>query len=75
MKQLATDEGENSPFAVLQNDITRVLTTALVGVTFCTICGTALATDVAVQLFGEVRCSLLRRPRSLRTRTTCSLLE
>jgi len=53
VKQLATDEGANSPFSVLQNDITRVLTTVLVGVTFCTIFGTALATDIAVQLFGH----------------------
>ena len=55
VKQLATEEGDTSPFSVLQNDITGVLTTVLVGVTFCTIFGTALATDLAVQLFGQVR--------------------
>lgn len=53
VKQLATEEGDNSPFAALQTDITRVLTTVLVGVTFCTIFGTALATEVAVGLFGQ----------------------
>jgi hypothetical protein len=55
VKQLATEEGDNSPFAALQTDITRVLTTVLVGVTFCTIFGTALATEVAVGLFGQVQ--------------------
>ncbi|KAL3920895.1 MAG: hypothetical protein SGPRY_005089 [Prymnesium sp.] len=60
VKQLATDEGPTSPFSVLQNDITRVLTTVLVGITFCTIFGTALATDMALQLFGQTRGSRRR---------------
>ena len=33
--------------------ITKVLSTVLIGVTFCMIFGTALATDVAVGLFGK----------------------
>ena len=41
-------------FEKLQNDITRVLTTILMGVTVCTIYGTALATDVAVQVLEHV---------------------
>ena len=53
VKQLAAADGEGSPFASLQDDITKVLSTVLIGVTFCTIFGTALATDVAVGLFGS----------------------
>lgn len=62
VKQLASDEldeaersGRASPqmFTKLQADITKVLTTVLVGVTICTIYGTALATDVAVQIWGQ----------------------
>ncbi|KOO22110.1 hemolysin-related protein [Chrysochromulina tobinii] len=53
VKQLAAEGGEDSPFAALEKDITKVLTTVLVGVTFCTIFQTALATDVAVGLFGK----------------------
>ena len=53
VKQLAAADGDGSPFASLETDITKVLTTALVGVTFCTIFGTALITDVAVGVFGS----------------------
>mmetsp|Transcript_30749 Transcript_30749/g.78476 ORF Transcript_30749/g.78476 Transcript_30749/m.78476 type:complete len:569 (+) Transcript_30749:55-1761(+) len=53
VKRLAEEEGEGSAFAALQDDITKVLTTALVGVTFCTVYGTALATDIAIRLFGK----------------------
>ena len=53
VKRLAEEEGEGSPFAVLQYDITKVLTTALVGVTFCTVYGTALATEIAIGAFGK----------------------
>ena len=53
VKQMAAEEGEGSPFATLQSDITKVLGTVLIGVTFCTIFGTALLTDVAVGLFGK----------------------
>ena len=62
VKQLASDEAEEEErtgrpgsriFEKLQGDITRVLTTVLVGVTICTIYGTALATDVAVQVWGQ----------------------
>ena len=53
VKQLAAEEGDDSPFSTLQTDVTKVLGTVLIGVTFCTIFGTALATDVAVGLFGK----------------------
>ena len=53
VKRLAEEEGEDSPFSALQYDITKVLTTALVGVTFCTVYGTALATEIAIRLFGK----------------------
>lgn len=56
VKQLAAEEKERDiggPFGALESDITRVLGTVLIGVTFCTIFGTALATDVAVGFFGK----------------------
>jgi putative hemolysin len=53
VKRLAEEEGEGSAFAELQDDITKVLTTALIGVTFCTVYGTALATEIAIRLFGK----------------------
>eukprot|EP00316_Scyphosphaera_apsteinii_P023250 CAMPEP_0119325514 /NCGR_PEP_ID=MMETSP1333-20130426/66003_1 /TAXON_ID=418940 /ORGANISM="Scyphosphaera apsteinii, Strain RCC1455" /LENGTH=574 /DNA_ID=CAMNT_0007333527 /DNA_START=38 /DNA_END=1762 /DNA_ORIENTATION=- len=52
IKQLASDE-KGGMFDTLQQDITKVLTTILVGVTFCTVYGTALATDIAIQLIGR----------------------
>ena len=52
VKQLAAED-QGGPFNDVQSDITKVLTTALVGVTFCTVYGTALATDVAIHLFGQ----------------------
>lgn len=53
VKQLAAEDGEKSPFRSLESDITTVLRTVLIGVTFCTIYSTALVTDVAVGLFGS----------------------
>jgi len=51
VKQLAA---EDEIFESLQEDVTKVLSTVLVGVTFCTVYGTALATDIAIQLFGQI---------------------
>jgi putative hemolysin len=53
IKQLAADEGPNSPFADLREDLTGVLTSLLVAVTFCMVYSTALATEIAIQLFGK----------------------
>ncbi|KAG5182379.1 hypothetical protein JKP88DRAFT_269899 [Tribonema minus] len=52
VKEFAEEEGEKSPFRVLNQDITRVLTTILVATTICSIYSAALFTNLAIQLFG-----------------------
>lgn len=53
VRDLAESEGRDSPFALLNKDITRFLTTILVASTICSVYSTALATDVATKLFGS----------------------
>ncbi len=50
VRELAEKEGPQSPFAVLDKDLTRFLTTILVTTTASTVFSTAIATDLA----GEV---------------------
>ena len=50
IKQIAADEGPTSAFAPLQENLTGVLTSLLVAVTFCMVYQTALATEIALQL-------------------------
>lgn len=52
VRELAEKEGERSPFALLEKDLTRFLTTILVATTSTTIFSTAIATDVAGDIFG-----------------------
>lgn len=52
VKELAAEEGPRSSFALLDRDITRVLTTILVATTLCTIGSTALYADVARSVCG-----------------------
>ncbi|CAM9772915.1 unnamed protein product, partial [Hapterophycus canaliculatus] len=53
VKEFAEEEGEDSPFQVLNKDITRVLTTILMATTVCTIYNAALFTNLAIQMFGS----------------------
>eukprot|EP00752_Nemacystus_decipiens_P010105 g9006.t1 len=53
VKEFAEEEGEDSPFQVLNKDITRVLTTILMATTVCTIYNAALFTNLAIQIFGS----------------------
>ena len=52
IKKIIAEEGPSSSFAPLTADISRVLTTLLIGVTICTVYSTALATLIATTLFG-----------------------
>ena len=52
LASLAEQEGEQSPFRLLQKDITRFLTTILIGCTLCTTAATALLTDVTSRVLG-----------------------
>ena len=51
VKELA--EEENGPFSLLERDITRFLTTILVGNNLVNIAATALVTDLATKTFGD----------------------
>ncbi|KAJ7513613.1 hypothetical protein O6H91_23G006700 [Diphasiastrum complanatum] len=53
VRELAEKEGENGVFRLLRQDITRFLTTILIGTTVANIAATALVTDAATALFGE----------------------
>eukprot|EP00190_Bangiopsis_sp_CCMP1999_P004678 CAMPEP_0198727316 /NCGR_PEP_ID=MMETSP1475-20131203/4080_1 /TAXON_ID= ORGANISM="Unidentified sp., Strain CCMP1999" /NCGR_SAMPLE_ID=MMETSP1475 /ASSEMBLY_ACC=CAM_ASM_001111 /LENGTH=471 /DNA_ID=CAMNT_0044489339 /DNA_START=709 /DNA_END=2124 /DNA_ORIENTATION=+ len=52
VRQLASEEGESSMFAILENNLTRFLTTILIATTVSTIFTTALATEMATAVFG-----------------------
>ncbi|KAJ7555813.1 hypothetical protein O6H91_05G056000 [Diphasiastrum complanatum] len=53
VRELAEKEGEDGVFRLLRQDVTRFLTTILIGTTVANIAATALVTDAATTLFGE----------------------
>lgn len=53
VRELAEQEGPQSPFALLQRDVTRFLTTILVGNNLVNIAATALVTDLATRTWGS----------------------
>ncbi|KAI3769557.1 hypothetical protein L6452_00666 [Arctium lappa] len=53
VRELAEKEGENGVFKLLRTDITRFLTTILIGTTVVNIGATALFTEAATTVFGE----------------------
>eukprot|EP00188_Purpureofilum_apyrenoidigerum_P001084 Plantae.Rhodophyta-Purpureofilum_apyrenoidigerum.ctg15567.p1 GENE.Plantae.Rhodophyta-Purpureofilum_apyrenoidigerum.ctg15567~~Plantae.Rhodophyta-Purpureofilum_apyrenoidigerum.ctg15567.p1 ORF type:complete len:561 (+),score=102.60 Plantae.Rhodophyta-Purpureofilum_apyrenoidigerum.ctg15567:88-1770(+) len=53
VRQIASAEGDSSVFFVLQQDVTRFLTTILIATTVSTIFTTALATEVASVMFSS----------------------
>lgn len=52
VRELAEKEGDGSPFTILEQDLTRFLTTILVATTSATIFSTAIATELAGEIFG-----------------------
>lgn len=52
VRELAEREGPKSPFAALEADLTRFLTTILVSTTSATVFSTAIATELAGHVFG-----------------------
>lgn len=52
VRELAEREGPKSPFAALEGDLTRFLTTILVSTTSATVFSTAIATELAGHTFG-----------------------
>eukprot|EP00871_Galdieria_phlegrea_P003107 jgi/Galph1/3798/GphlegSOOS_G2479.1 len=54
VKELSEAEGSDSPFHILEKDITRFLTTILVASTAVMVFVTAFATEVATKLFGDM---------------------
>ncbi|KAL6205380.1 hypothetical protein ACLB2K_022640 [Fragaria x ananassa] len=53
VRELAEKEPENGVFRLLRNDVTRFLTTILIGTTVVNIGATALVTEAATAIFGE----------------------
>ncbi|KAH9606633.1 hypothetical protein KSS87_013069 [Heliosperma pusillum] len=53
VRELAEKDTENGVFKMLRNDVTRFLTTILIGTTVVNIAATALVTEAATTLFGE----------------------
>ncbi|KAM6553852.1 hypothetical protein CsatB_014614 [Cannabis sativa] len=53
VRELAEKESENGLFKMLRSDVTRFLTTILIGTTVVNIGATALVTEAATALFGE----------------------
>ncbi|KAM7495629.1 hypothetical protein LguiB_030238 [Lonicera macranthoides] len=52
VRELAEKESENGVFKMLSSDVTRFLTTILIGTTVVNIAATALVTDAATAIFG-----------------------
>lgn len=53
VRELAEKEPDNGVFKMLRSDVTRFLTTILIGTTVANIGATALVTEAATTLFGE----------------------
>ncbi|KAF7815932.1 putative DUF21 domain-containing protein [Senna tora] len=53
VRELAEKESENGVFKLLRTDVTRFLTTILIGTTVVNIGATALVTEAATAIFGE----------------------
>ncbi|CAL9049993.1 unnamed protein product [Musa banksii] len=53
VRELAEKDPENGVFRLLRSDVTRFLTTILIGTTVVNIGATALVTDAATAIFGE----------------------
>ncbi|CAD6213542.1 unnamed protein product [Miscanthus lutarioriparius] len=53
VRELAEKEPENGVFKMLRNDVTRFLTTILIGTTVVNIGATAIVTEAATAMFGE----------------------
>ncbi|XP_030445449.2 DUF21 domain-containing protein At1g55930, chloroplastic [Syzygium oleosum] len=53
VRELAEKEPENGVFRMLRSDVTRFLTTILIGTTVVNIGATALVTEAATAMFGE----------------------
>ncbi|KAG0455598.1 hypothetical protein HPP92_024890 [Vanilla planifolia] len=53
VRELAEKDPENGAFKMLSNDVTRFLTTILIGTTVVNIGATALVTEAATAIFGE----------------------
>ncbi|KAL8150685.1 hypothetical protein V2J09_020493 [Rumex salicifolius] len=53
VRELADKEPDNGVFRMLRSDVTRFLTTILIGTTVVNIAATALVTEAATAIFGE----------------------
>mmetsp|Transcript_12937 Transcript_12937/g.48354 ORF Transcript_12937/g.48354 Transcript_12937/m.48354 type:complete len:751 (+) Transcript_12937:167-2419(+) len=73
VREISDQEGPDSPFTLLRKDITRFLTTILIGSTFSSIGSAALATEAALGLYGEAGVGYVTIALTLVTLVMCEI--
>ena len=73
VREISDQEGPDSPFTELRKDITRFLTTILIGSTCSGIGSAALATEAALALYGEAGVGVVTVALTLVTLVMCEI--
>lgn len=73
VREISDQEGPDSPFTLLRKDITRFLTTILIGSTCSSIGSAALATEAALGLYGEAGVGYVTIALTLVTLVMCEI--
>lgn len=73
VRELAEKEGDSSPFHLVKSDISRFLTTILIGSTISAIGATALVTDAAFKVLGEGELTMVTVVLTLVTLIFCEI--
>jgi CBS domain containing-hemolysin-like protein len=73
VREISDQEGPDSPFTELRKDITRFLTTILIGSTCSSIGSAALATEAALRLYGEPGVGYVTLALTLVTLVMCEI--
>ena len=73
VREISDQEGPDSPFTELRKDITRFLTTILIGSTCSGIGSAALATEAALGLYGEAGVGVVTVALTLVTLVMCEI--
>lgn len=73
VREISDQEGPDSPFTELRKDITRFLTTILIGSTCSGIGSAALATEAALGLYGEAGVGMVTVALTLVTLVMCEI--
>ena len=73
VREISDQEGPDSPFTMLRKDITRFLTTILIGSTCTSIGSAALATEAALRVYGEAGVGMVTVALTLVTLILCEI--